>query len=279
MRTIFFLVATTPHAWKPYTDAFEAQLRTHPRLPEYQIQYQPASGVQELYEAIATRFVNNAVSGDVIVTGGTRPTLACANATKIIPIVYATAGLDDLSGNNVTGISNQQVQHVTDRFDYVIETINPNQDFCFSTIGNTDARNVRLEMDEVENQANRRKLNFHKNTMPLQTADEIKPVLENLARSGVKGVFVCTDPLITTNAELLNEWALVYGLSTTHSFEENWGTKGHMWCGPKLKDMFETAADFVARILSGEDVSKIKSEVAKTLDKNVHKAIGRMLGL
>ena len=91
-KTIGFLVATTHHAWSEFTDAFEAELKS--LKTDFKIEYQSASGLQNLYDEIAKDFANpkRPAPIDIIVTGGTGPVLACKNATKTIPIVFATVG-------------------------------------------------------------------------------------------------------------------------------------------------------------------------------------------
>jgi putative tryptophan/tyrosine transport system substrate-binding protein len=279
---IFFLVSTTHHAWEPYTAAFEAQLKNDgwTKGKDYTIEYHPASGVQDLYHLIAKDFANRATPGrDVIVTGGTRPTIACASATSKIPIVYATAGSKLSLGANVTGISNEQTAHVKDRLDYIIAKLG--QGHCVGSIGNTDASNVGSEMDEIQKQAQNYtgKLSFYRSNMKLQTVNDIHPVMLDLKKNKVDVLFVCTDPLITTNADLLNEWAVVEKLSTMHALKENWGTRGLMWWGPIFEDMFKTAADFVDKILRGTSPSSIAPQPAAKMDNGVNQLIAGILGL
>jgi ABC-type uncharacterized transport system substrate-binding protein len=101
MPEIGFLVATDVTSWDKYIKAFEQRLTklgwkiiknpaTKPN--EIHIDYQPANGISNYYESIATTFVTNQV--DVIVTSGTDPALACKEATKLVPIpvVYAAVG-------------------------------------------------------------------------------------------------------------------------------------------------------------------------------------------
>ena len=84
----------------------------------------------------------------------------------------------------------------------------------------------------------------------LHRVDGIHPIIQLVSKKkGVNVLFVCTDPLITTNADILNEWALLENLATMHAIRENCGKQGLMFYGPKFPEMFGRAADFVDMIL------------------------------
>jgi putative ABC transport system substrate-binding protein len=93
MWNIGFLIATSVDLWKPYTDAFEAQLKSHLKTGEdFKIEYRATGGLQKPYMEIAKDFAGRTLPIDIIVTGGTGAVLACKKATSKIPIVFATAG-------------------------------------------------------------------------------------------------------------------------------------------------------------------------------------------
>ena len=88
-------------------------------------------------------------------------------------------------------------------------------------------------------------------TLPLTTVDDIPKVMKDLQNThGVQALYVCTDPLITSSADILNEWAAVYNLPTMHAFSINRGSinRGQvnaLYWGPKLEVLFGQAADLV----------------------------------
>ncbi len=105
-------------------------------------------------------------------------------------------------------------------------------------------------MQAVRTQAPSFGLSFYQSPMALQTVDDIHPVMQDLKANGVQALFVCTDPLITSNADILNEWAMIENLPTMHAFRTNFDHGGKLFWGPKLEDMFSRAADFVYTILT-----------------------------
>ena len=297
-KTIGFLIATTHHAWSEFTDAFEAELK---KLgTDCTIEYQSASGLKDLYQRIAKDFANpNRTSPiDIIVTGGTGATLACKQQTaaycpdvkKRIPVVFATAGDPvksklvtsiDKPGGNLTGISNEQTALVPQRLKFVKDTmakefpqIHP---IHVGVIGNVKYSNVTEEMKAVKHYA--LKLGFQHARGRISTLRDIHPTIKRLKKRGVNVLFVCTDPLLTTNADILNEWALLEGIATMHAFRENCGQDGLMFWGPVFPDMFKRAADFVDMILKGESPDKISVEKPKTFEHHCNKKVAEILGL
>jgi putative ABC transport system substrate-binding protein len=283
-KTIGFLVATTHHAWSEFTDAFEDELK---KLgDDFKIEYQSASGLQNLYYEIANDFTNpkRSVPIDIIVTGGTGPTLACLNATKTIPIVFATAGdpvYSGLVGKNVTGISNGQTDPDVVRKRLIFmrdKLILDHTKIVVGAVGNVDATNVQLEMQRVKDAASDLGLGYF--ARPLSGLDDIHQAIKDLKSKGVNALFVCTDPLITTNADILNEWALLENLATMHSFRENCGKDGLMFYGPIFPNMFRRAAVFVDMILSANvSPADILVEVETKFEGHCNKKTANTLGL
>jgi putative ABC transport system substrate-binding protein len=291
MWNIGFLIAPSADQWKPYTDAFEAQLKSHLKNGEdFKIEYRAAGGLQKLYREIAKDFADpgRTLPIDIIVTGGTGAVLACKKATSKLPIVFATAGDPINSGlvaskptGNLTGISNQQTNLVIKRLNYMRDNLAPDmgKKIHMSAIGNDGAPNVQLEKKIVADVARDLGLKFSISP-PLKTQDDIGPVITKLKRRGVNTLFICTDPLITTNAEIINKLALDNKLLTMHAFRLNYGKQGLMFYGPRFPDMFKRAADFVYEILSGaKGPADIPVEEARAFESKCNKKIAGILGL
>jgi putative tryptophan/tyrosine transport system substrate-binding protein len=284
-KTIGFMVATTHHAWSQFTDAFEKKLSTNGWQigTNINIEYQSASGLKDLYQSIAKDFANpkRTPSIDIIVTGGTGAVLACKKETSKIPIVYATAGDPVNSGlvaSNLTGISNEQTGHVPDRLQFIKDNMSKDLvNIHVGAIGNVNYSNVKLEMKAVKDQAP--KFGFKCSPGPLSTLRDIRPTIKRLKKKGVNVLFVCTDPLLTTNADILNEWALLEGVATMHAFRENCGQNGLMFWGPVFPEMFKRAADFVDMILKGKSPAAIPFEPPKKFEHHCNKKVAEILGL
>jgi putative ABC transport system substrate-binding protein len=252
------LLDPTNGAWTDCIKAFMDQLGKHgwKKGTDYTIQVQAPNG-QTLAQA-ATNLVSLGKPNPtdfIILTGGTEPTCACIQATVSVPqikVFFATAGEKGAYftglANNVTGISNEQTLHVKDRLQhmktYVAPLLAPTPFTVFGVIGNADARNVQHEINEVVKRAPVFNLRPVQSDTKLYTAADIPTVIQEVRAKGAQALYVCTDPLITTNAATINQ----AGLPTMHAFRKNLGGSGSnrlLFRGPKLVDMFSKAADLV----------------------------------
>lgn len=113
-------------------------------------------------------------------------------------------------------------------------------------IGNTSVINVQNEMAAARAQPPAG-LTIFQSGKPLVTVDDIPTVIDDLTNTyRVDALYVCTDPLITSSADILNEWARLYKLKTMHTFGVNRGKETTMpYWGPSFTVLFNRAADFV----------------------------------
>lgn len=257
-KTIGFLGACNQTMWAGWIKAFEKQLKADNWTigGDILIDYKFAEGLERNYIKWAKYFVMQKV--DVIVTGGTQCTKACKDvAGKVkppIPVVFATAGdpIDTKlvtsfnSPGNLTGVSNQQTNLVVKRLDMVRQF--SGQPNAVGLIGNDKSPNVKLEMKIVEQVAPTFGLRVRKGL--IRKPQDIAPVIGGL-KGKVKGLLVCTDPLITTYAVQLNNAANKAGLPTVHAFREYVLNGGTISYGPKFDELFQNAADMVTAILRG----------------------------
>jgi hypothetical protein len=260
--SIGILVPTNYADWTDCIAAFKNQLVAHHWVEgtDFKIEHHSAGGVSSNYTTIANDFANLGRKNpiNIILTGGTEPTRACitatANVRQQIKVFFATAGEDGAYftalANNVTGISNQQTYHVPHRLKHmkahVAPLLAPTAFTVFGVIGNANAKNVKDEMAAVMLQAPAAPINLKpvQSKTPLHTAADIPTVIQSVIGQGAQALYVCTDPLITTNALAINN----AGLPTMHAFRKNFGggTSNKLLCwGPKLTDMFSQAADLV----------------------------------
>jgi putative tryptophan/tyrosine transport system substrate-binding protein len=256
--TIGFLGACTPEIWSGWVTAFEQELKKlgWTKDNNVHIEYRWAEGLEKNYTKYAKEFVHNKV--DVIVTGGTQCTFACkkaAGAVKSpIPVVFATAGapihtkLVEAFGQpgNLTGLSNQQINLVIKRLELLRHLVGKAH---IGLIGNDKSPNVKLEMKIVTQLAPTFGLKVRKGLIRQQK--DIARVIGKL-KGKVKGLLVCTDPLITTHAVELNDEAMRAKLPTVHAFREYLDHGGCISYGPHFAELFRSAASMVDKVLRGQ---------------------------
>jgi putative tryptophan/tyrosine transport system substrate-binding protein len=292
LPTIGFLGACNPEMWGKWVAAFEEQLGTRgwTQGSTINIEYRWAEGLEKNYAKYAKEFVRDKVK--VIVTGGTQSTFACKKAAAAvrpaIPVVFATAGnpVDTKlvatfsQPGNVTGLSNQQINLVIKRLDYLRQLVGKARGQTpVGLIGNDKSPNVKLEMKIAQQVAPSLGLKVRKGSIRKQK--DIARVIGNL-KGKVKGLLVCTDPLITTHAQELNDEASRANLPTVHAFREYLDHGGCVSYGPHFADLFKKAADIVDVILrgqAGEDMINVPVQQPDNFEGCIHKGPFRKMGL
>jgi putative ABC transport system substrate-binding protein len=278
-----FLGATTPTVWSPFVAAFIGRLRELGWVDgrNMTIEYRWAEGRGNRYAEFAAELAQRNVN--VIVTAGTGPTIAVMKAAPGIPIVFAAAG-DPIGtkivaslarpGGNVTGLSNQQTDLAGNRLELLHE-VAPGVK-RLGLLGNVGVPNVTLEMKEVQNVA--AKIGVEVIPVEITKTDDLVPGIEGL-RGRADGLYVCTDPLITTNAVRINTLAISLKLPTIYAFREYVRSGGLLSYGPNFPDLFRRAGDYVDKILKGAKPSDIPVEQPVKFDLIVNLTTAKALGL
>jgi ABC-type uncharacterized transport system substrate-binding protein len=255
LPTIGFLVAGTPSSHGQWVAAFLERLRelgwSEGRTVTIEVRW--AEGRNERLAEIATEFVRLKV--DVIVTHSAAPVLAAKQATSVIPIVFAVAG-DPVStglvaslprpGGNVTGLSVQQTDLAGKRLELLRELVPGLRRLAI--MANVDAPAAVQEMGEIQAAAST--LGLEAATLEIRRAGDIAPAFEAL-KGRADALYVCNDPLLSTNRIRINSLALSARLPTMHGFREHVEAGGLLCYGPNFPDLFRRAGDYADKILRG----------------------------
>ncbi len=281
--TIGFLGATTPSVWSTFVAAFLQRLRELGWVDgrDIAIEYRWAEGRGERYAEFATEFVRLKV--DVIVTAGTPAVIAAMKETSTVPIVFAAAG-DPIGtrlvaslprpGGNVTGLSNQQTDLAGRRLELLRDVVPGLR--RVAVMGNVNTPNVTLEMDEVEALAP--KIGIEITKLEIKKAEDIVPGIESV-NGRVDGLYICTDPLITTHTARINTLAVSEKLPTMYAFREYVRSGGLMSYGPNFPDLFRRAGDYVDKILRGATPAELPVEQPVKFDLIINLSTAKALGL
>ena len=245
------------------------------------IEYRWAEGRSERFADIAAELVQHKV--DVIVTTGGVPVLAAKQATSVIPIVFPLAGdpvgnglVASLArpGGNVTGLSNQQSDLGNKRLELFREVVPGLRRLAI--LGNVGSPAIVLEMSEV--QATARTLGLEVAAAEIRRAADIAPAFEAL-KGRAEALYVCGDPLVTTNLIRINTLALSARLPTMFGSREHVDAGGMMSYGPNFPAMFRRAADLVDKILRGTKAADIPVEQPTTFDLVINLITAKALGV
>jgi putative ABC transport system substrate-binding protein len=283
LPTIGFLGATTPSIWSAYIDAFLHRLQELGWVDGHNIaiEYRWAEGHQDRYAQFAAEFVRLKV--DIIVTAGTEAAMAVKKATSEIPIVFAAAGdpvgtglVASLArpGGNLTGLSNQQTDLGGYRTELLHELIPSVRRLAI--MGHITTPNIPLEMAAVQAAAS--KLGLEAFRLEISKPEDIVPGIESL-KGRADAIYICTDPLITTNRVQINTMALSENLPTMNAFREYVQAGGLISYGPNFPDLFRRAGDFVDKILNGTKPADIPVEQPVKFDLVINLTTAKALGL
>ena len=283
LPTIGYLGSGTPATQSAWVAAFVQRLRELGWIEgrTVAIEYRWAEGRDERFTKIAAELVRFKV--DVIVTSGTPAVMALKQATSVIPIVFAQAG-DPVANNlvaslarpggNITGLSNQTRELAGKRLELLREVVpGLHRLAILVTVGNPSAV---LEMSEA--QAAARTLGLDVATLEIRRPEDIGPAFEAL-KARAEALYVCGDPLVTTNRIRINTLALSARLPTMHGLREHVDAGGTMSYGPNFPAMFRRAADLVDKILRGTKAADIPVEQPTTFDLVINLITAKALGL
>ena len=185
---------------------------------------------------------------------------------SVIPIVFAVAGdpvgtglVASLArpGGNVTGLSIQATDLVGKRFDILREVVPHLRRLAI--LGNGGAPVAVLEMHEVQETA--RTLGLEIATAEIRRAEDIAPAFDAL-KNRADALYVCADPLVSTNRNRIGILALGARLPTMHGQRENVEAGGLMSYGTNFPDLHRRAADYVDKILRGTKPADLPGRAA-----------------
>jgi putative ABC transport system substrate-binding protein len=245
------------------------------------IEYRWAEGRVDHLAEFAAEFVR--LNVNVIVTSGTPPVIAAKRATSVIPIVFAAVGdpvgvglVQSLAhpGGNVTGNSLQATDLAGKRLELLRETVPALHHL--GIIANRDAPPAMVEMREV--QAAARSLGLEVITSEIQHPEDIAPALEAI-KERAEGLYVCLDPLVTTNRTQITTWALGVRLPTMFNVREFVEVGGLMSYGPSFLALYRRTGDLVDKILRGAKPADLPVEQPTEFDLTLNLKTAKVLGV
>jgi len=245
------------------------------------IEYRWAEGRNEHLADMAAELVRRKV--DVIVTSATPPTSAAKQATSIIPIVFAAVGdpvgaglVESLArpGGNATGLSLQQTDAVGKRLELLREAIPALRRLAIMANGGNAS--ARLELREAE--ATARALGIESIVSDVRHREDIAPAFDAL-RGRVDALYVCNDPLVTTNRVRIVTLALGSRLPSGYGFREYVEAGGLMSYGANFLDLYRRTAELVDKVLRGTRPADLPVEQPTKFDLIINQVTAKALGI
>jgi putative ABC transport system substrate-binding protein len=246
------------------------------------IEYRWAEGRVERFPDLAAELVGLKV--DVIVATGTPVAHAAKNATRTIPIVFATAadpvGSELVAGiarpgGNVTGLSLLAPEIVARQLQLLKEAV-PKASRV-AVLSNPANSYTALLVKETEAAA--RSLGVRVQLLGVRAADAFDSAFSAITKERPGALFVLFDPLFFAHQTRIAEFANKNRLPAMYPHREYAETGGLMAYGPDLRDNFRRAATYVDKILKGAKPADLPVEQPTKFELVINLKTAKALGL
>jgi putative ABC transport system substrate-binding protein len=246
------------------------------------IEYRWAEGKVERFPDFAIELVGLKV--DVIVASATPAAVAARNATRTIPIVFATAA-DPVGsglvagiarpGGNLTGLSLLGPEMVAKQLELLKEAV-PKASRV-AVLSNPAGTHTAGLVKETEAAA--RRLGVRVQFLGVRGADAFDNAFSAATKERPGALFVLFDPLLFAHRTRIVEFANKNRLPAMYAHREYAEIGGLMAYGASLPDLYGRAATYVDKILKGAKPADLPVEQPTTFELVINLKTAKALGL
>lgn len=244
-----------------------------------------AQGKLDRLPALAAELVELKV--DVIVAPSTVAALAAKQATKSIPIVFATAGdpvtsglVDSLSrpGDNVTGLSSLGAQLVAKRLELLKQTVPLASSVAVlwqpGALGETTGSAMLQEADVAG-----RAMGMRLHLVKIQGPADLDEAFTAMTRMRTDTLTVLPSAMLFNERRLILDLADRNRLPAAYPWREYVDVGGLMSYGANFADLYRRAAIYTNRILEGAKPSDLPVEQPTKFELIINLKTAKALGL
>jgi len=246
------------------------------------IEYRYAEGKLDRLPNLAGGLVRLKV--DVIVTSGTRVTVAAKQATSTIPIVVGGAG--DLveaglvgslvnPGGNVTGVSRLSPDFTGKRLRLLKEAIP--KAIRVAALLNPDNPAYEPTLKEIEISV--RALGIMFQSLAARSPNDFESAFEAAAKGRADALFVMADALFNSHPTRIVELAAKNRLAAMYDRDDFVEAGGLMSFGVNLADLYRRSAYYVDKILKGTKPADLPAEQPTKFELVINLKTAKALGL
>jgi putative ABC transport system substrate-binding protein len=211
--------------------------------------------------------------------------LAAKAATASIPIVFEMAsdpvelGLVaslNRPGGNITGVTNVNIEVAPKRLEMLHEIIPTATTFALlinpsnPTLAEPTTRDIR---------ASARTLGVQLHVVSATTDNEVEHAFASLAKLGVGGLVIGTDPFFTSTIERLASLAIRYAVPAAYRGREFAAAGGLISYGSASRDAYRLAAIYTGRVLKGEKPADLPVQQAAKVELYINLKTAKTLGI
>ena len=250
------------------------------------IEYRSAEGKLERFPALAAELV--ALKVDVIVTGGgTLAPLAAKQATKTLPIVFATAADPVTSGlvtslarpgGNVTGLSGLIPELVGKRLEQLKQAVpGVSRVAVLWQPGEVGERTEKDMLKEAEVAG--RALGVRLQFVEVRGPADFDRAFSDMTSARAGALIVLGGTIFLTERRRLVGLAAKNRLPAVYPAREYVDAGGLMAYGPNVADLFRRAASYVDKILKGAKPADLPVEQPTKLELVINLKAAKVLGI
>jgi putative ABC transport system substrate-binding protein len=249
------------------------------------IEYRDAEGKLERLPALAAELV--ALKVDVIVAVSTPQALAAKQATRTLPIVFATAADPVTSGlvtslarpgGNVTGLSFLAPELVGKRLEQLKQAVpGVNRVAVLRQPGGHGERTEKDMLKEAEVAA--RTLEVRLQFVEAGGPEDFDRAFSDMTRARADALTVLSSTMLFVERRHLVELAAKHRLPAVYTSREYVDAGGLMAYGPDLADLFRRTATYVDKILKGAKPADLPVEQPTKFELVINLKTAKALGL
>jgi putative ABC transport system substrate-binding protein len=249
------------------------------------IEYRDAEGKLERLPALAAELV--ALKVDVIVAVSTPQALAAKQATRTLPIVFATAADPVTSGlvtslarpgGNVTGLSFLAPELVGKRLEQLKQAVpGVNRVAVLRQPGGHGERTEKDMLKEAEVAA--RTLGVRLQFVEAGGPEDFDRAFSDMTRARADALTVFSSTMLFVERRHLVELAAKHRLPAVYTSREYVDAGGLMAYGPDLADLFWRTATYVDKILKGAKPADLPVEQPTKFELVINLKTAKALGL
>ena len=285
MPVIGFLHSGSPGGYAPLVAAFRQGLNEAGYIEgrNVTIEYRWAELHYDRLPELAADLVRRKVT--VIAATTATAVLAAKAATASIPIVFEMAsdpvelGLVaslNRPGGNITGVTNVNIEVAPKRLEMLHEIIPTATTFALlinpsnPTLAEPTTRDIR---------ASARTLGVQLHVVSATTDNEVEHAFASLAKLGVGGLVIGTDPFFTSTIERLASLAIRYAVPAAYRGREFAAAGGLISYGSASRDAYRLVGIYTGRVLKGEKPADLPVQQATKVELYINLKTAKTLGL
>jgi putative tryptophan/tyrosine transport system substrate-binding protein len=283
VHQIGYLIVGSPASWANRVEALRMGLRDLGYVEGKNIAFafRTAETADQLPE-LAADLVRLKV--DVIFANSSTEVEAARQATKTIPIVFAThadpEGVGHVAslarpGGNITGLSMLLTQLVAKELEIMKQALpHMTRVGVVLTLTAPSHRPASRAAADAAQQ-----LGLQILTVPVRTSEDLDRAFAMMARERVHGYLFVASPLSRSHRTLLAELSLKYRLAGMFGIRENVEAGGLMSYAPDNVDLTRRAATYIDKILKGARPADLPVEQASKYELVINLKTAKALGL